>query len=165
MSEVDDGKLIHGPWGNNQRRVEREIVIPAGTNNCQVSWTSFNFGSRDGHEWDQVAIDGDEVWAKRGNHCNANDGWTTLVPSFNWGSPHDRRGCYVDVRVVVPCEGTMEVRFTSSIDEGINNEAWAFGNLLVVPADGIEPESDDQFNERVNEIRRSNRGLVNGQHA
>ena len=71
----------------------------------------------------------------------------------------------MDVRVVVPCEGTMEVQFTSGIDEDIFREGWAFGNLLVVPTRSTEPESDDQFMERVNQIRRSSTTFSTGLHS
>ena len=150
-------RLLHGPWGREVQFVTKEIQVVSNYPRCQVSWRSFNFGSRDGHEWDRLEIDGNEVWSMRSQHCDRGLGWLPLSEGVNWGG--GGHGCYVDVRVVVQCAGTMNLRFTSAIDEGINNEAWAFSNVLVVPSHRPQPDSDEEWAERVSQMRANGRRL------
>ena len=123
--------LVHGPWGDNERDVQRTISIPPGTDECIVSWKSWSIDSRD-DEWDRVYIDGVLVWEDQAHHSCGGD-WTQCCTDFpqRWGGSGDI--CYQDVSVNVGCSGEMLVRFTSEIDQDISDEGWAFSNFRVAP--------------------------------
>ena len=138
ITDVGSAGLVHGPWGNNVRDVQINIPVPEGSSTCQVSWRSWIADSRD-NEVDSVSVNGEIIWslnARFSSSC-ASVGWTeagTEFPDYPnpWGGQNGQV-CYVDVQVTdVPC-GTrkMNLRFQSQIDQGENDESWAFSNVMV----------------------------------
>jgi hypothetical protein len=124
--------LVHGPWGREVKKVSTVVSVPSGVQLCRVSWRSWAIDSRDG-EIDRVAINGVRVWESRPRqHCL--HGWTNGPADFPnpWRGQRARDVCYVNVTVDVACTtGSMLIEFSSGINQGINDEAWAFSSLAV----------------------------------
>ena len=147
--------MIHGPWGNNVRQVTRTIPVIDGISECIVSWRSWSIDSRD-NEWDRVYLQGTEVWARLA-HYNIRDmsdgqtngnGWTKCgSPCTSTGFPIRWDGQatgYQDVSVNTDCSsGSLAVRFTSAIDQGLGNEGWAFSNFRVFLVGGGAEEAEE----------------------
>ena len=126
----------HGPWGKENREANLDVKIPAGVTECVVSWRSWAIYTRDG-ESDRLFIDGNMVWQKKARHSGCRDGWQTGPSDF----PHSSKqhpSCYVDASVKVPCSGTMKLKFTSGVDQAMNDEAWAFSDLIVHAATAVK---------------------------
>ena len=145
VTNIGSGGLVHGPWGNDETRVERSIRIPAGVSNCEVSWRSWAIDSRD-NEVDRVLIDGTEVWSASSNCAFSTVGdmgdWVRGPRDFPnpWAGERDQDVCMADVTVTVPCSGSMTLRFESGVDQQESDEAWAFSDVTVIPRTALTPE-------------------------
>ena len=130
VTDAGSAGRVHGPWGNSVRDVHKTFSIGAGVTHCTVSWRSWSIDSRD-NEWDRVFVDESEVWADQVTYSGA-EGWTQCCEDFpqHWDTGSDIH--FIDVSVLVPCSGSLVVHFTSGLDEGVNNEAWAFSDFRIV---------------------------------
>lgn len=107
------------------------VRIPHNVLRCEITWTSWSIDSRDG-ETDRLLVNGDVVWEKAAHYTC--DGWEHGPADFvqHWGGDEDI--CMVEERVGVQCTGEeLHLIFTSEIDQGEQDEAWAFSDVHVHP--------------------------------
>ena len=129
VTDAGTAGFVHGPWGNDVQDMEKTFSVPAGITQCTVSWRSWSIDSRN-NEWDRVFVDGAEVWAAQAR-ASRRGNWLTCCDDFpqRQGSSPDVH--FQDVSVEVACSGSLVVRFNSEINQGINDEAWAFSNVRI----------------------------------
>jgi hypothetical protein len=122
VTNVGSAGKVHGPWGNDAKRVSKQIPIARGVAECTVSWRSWAIDSRD-NEADRVIIDGKEVWQKVA-HTPCRNGWSQGPKDFPnpWQGQKQNQVCYVDVKVDVPCSKTLTITFESDIDQAERDE-------------------------------------------
>ena len=126
---------MHGPWGNDNTVNSRDITIPPGIVECEVSWRSWAIDSRDNEE-DSVWIDGTQVWSQRARcwGSDVNEGWELGpmdFPNPYGGQSQNNEVCFDAVSVRVPCSETMHLEFRSGIDQAESDESWAFSDVRV----------------------------------
>eukprot|EP01050_Picozoa_sp_SAG11_P011710 SAG11_NODE_1258_length_5362_cov_16.457534_4_plen_304_part_00 len=139
---------MHGPWGNDCTDVHLSIIIPSDITSCQVSWTSWVIDSRD-DEVDRVLIDDVEVWSAAAQ-CwgSAGDGWELGPEDFSnaYGGQAADQVCLAENVVVVDCSTIMTIDFLSGIDQGEDDESWAFSNVQVIGSNGETVILDETHN-------------------
>jgi len=140
---------VRGPWGNNLQTVTATFS-KATSGYCKYSWRQWYSDSRDSEE-DRVYINDNLVYSSRqqwsGSGCGTSgytDGDGGHWPN-TWGGYPNSPACYRDVEVEAACNsGSNVIRFESDIDQALNDEGWAIGNLWVEMADASEV-TDDQI--------------------
>ena len=128
---ANNGKGVHGPWGNDNKDVRREFRLPPGVTSCTVSWKQWCSGSRDS-EQDRVYINDQVVW-NRDTRSNEHPG--SLGEQWQNGPNEgfDQDAWFGEESVEVDCSGTLSVHFHSDIDESRGNEKWAFSDVKIMP--------------------------------
>jgi len=106
-------KKMHGPWGNDFKELERTWKLNPSTTKCTLKWTQYGQHSRD-NEYDRVFVNGVKIWEQRmsGNKEYIKD-WTG------------------------DCSGELKVKWTSDIDQAVNDEAWGFNDVQVLQNDCV----------------------------
>jgi len=128
---------VHGPWGNDVPRVQRTWYL--GTHLLvRVKARFWAIDSWD-NEWGYLKVDDVEWWKGQlqWNNDNCNLPFMNLPAGVNFPNPwngEDKKGhrCYVDIDITrVHTNPTAIISFGSTIDQGQNDEAWAFSNVQV----------------------------------
>ena len=73
------------------------------------------------------------------SRCHSgDDGWEAGPPDFpNPWTGENGQVCFMEVTRLVDCSpGTLNVRFTSAIDQGEADESWGFSDVTVIGSSG-----------------------------
>mmetsp|Transcript_56215 Transcript_56215/g.100169 ORF Transcript_56215/g.100169 Transcript_56215/m.100169 type:complete len:320 (+) Transcript_56215:293-1252(+) len=117
--------LMHGPWGNDKKSVERKFELPAGSEKCTVKWISYGLRTRDNKH--------DRVFSYYSNDGSSWQGRKELwVSRMSQGSIHDKTITNVDCS-----QKFLRLEFTSEIDQAFRDEGWGFSDVQVKKGDKL----------------------------
>ncbi len=124
--------LVHGPMSQNQFT---EKIFGSFVAHCElrVSMRIWGTGTFDADEFISIFVDGKLIWTDKrfytsGDPLACKYEWKTYTGSFPGMAPY----CYQDVDIFVPhSSSTATIRFSTSINEVVSNEAASFSGLVV----------------------------------
>ena len=144
---------MNGPWGNERRTNAKTFSVAEAHDAVAITATMYSLGTRDGEQsW--IDVDGERRYSVTCHHsdwgnCAQNQGYENVLYSVTHDdaamssttrsclqaedvNTHGEQHCVWTVEfILLHTAAEVTIEFWSDVDEDLNNEGWAFGDVSV----------------------------------